>query len=148
MVSDTSTSSPFKAIADPTRRAILAALAPRELPVRQIAAGFAMSRPAVSKHLRVLKEAGLVTERRSGRQNFYRLDEAPLAQITAWLSVCGRTGQQPAAKKVGRQPAVKKVGGQPAVKKGRQRPTGKTATVKHSAPQEDSTPDTGEWRVW
>ena len=78
----------FKAIADPTRRAILQALARQELAVQEIAAGFAMSRPAVSKHLRILKEAGLLSERRSGRQNFYRLEPTPLGEVAEWVATC------------------------------------------------------------
>ena len=93
--------SPFKAIADPTRRAILEALARSELPVRRIAAGFSMSRPAVSKHLRILKAAGLLAARRSGRQNFYRLDPGPLTEVASWLTSCRPVRRRPAVRKEG-----------------------------------------------
>jgi DNA-binding transcriptional ArsR family regulator len=75
----------FLALADPTRRAILTRLRERELSVNAIAGPYAMSRPAVSKHLRVLRRAGLVREERSGRQRFYRLAPEPLRAVDRWL---------------------------------------------------------------
>lgn len=75
----------FRAIADPTRRAIVAALAERALGVHEISARFPMSRPAISKHLRVLGEAGLVAYRRDGKGNLYTLNREPLEQVAAWL---------------------------------------------------------------
>ena len=78
---------PFHAVADPTRRAILDQLRQGEAPVAEIAARFAMSRPAVSKHLRVLRDARLVRERRGGsdgRQRIYALTPAPLRAVAAW----------------------------------------------------------------
>jgi DNA-binding transcriptional ArsR family regulator len=75
----------FKAIADPTRRAILGLLREEGRPVATIAAGFEVSRPAISQHLKVLLEAGLVRERRQGRQRIYALDPAPLAAVGHWL---------------------------------------------------------------
>lgn len=76
----------FKAIADPTRREILVSLAAKPLPVQAVAARFAISRPAVSKHLRVLSEAGLVRATRAGKENVYQLCEEPLEQVADWLS--------------------------------------------------------------
>lgn len=76
----------FGALADPTRRAILAALRESEAPVHELAADFAISRPAVSKHLAVLRTAGLVRETRRGRENIYTLDRAALEDARAWLS--------------------------------------------------------------
>lgn len=76
----------FVAIADPTRRAILRQLAGRSLRVSALAAPFAMSRPAVSKHLRVLREAGLVKERRRGRERHYSLRPRALRPIDRWLA--------------------------------------------------------------
>ena len=67
------------AIADPTRRKVLELVRDRELAAGEIAAQFEISRPAVSRHLRVLRGAGLVTERRDGRLRLYRADPAPLA---------------------------------------------------------------------
>jgi DNA-binding transcriptional ArsR family regulator len=80
-------SDPFTAIADPTRRAILDRLRAGEAPVHEIAARFAMSRPAVSRHLRVLRDARLVRERRGGadgRERVYQLTPAPLADVARW----------------------------------------------------------------
>ncbi|HEY3610937.1 MAG TPA: metalloregulator ArsR/SmtB family transcription factor, partial [Pseudonocardiaceae bacterium] len=68
----------YAAIADPTRRRILDLLATEERSVTDLAAPFRMRRPAVSQHLRVLREAGLVSEHRSGRQRIYQLEPAGL----------------------------------------------------------------------
>jgi DNA-binding transcriptional ArsR family regulator len=73
------------AIADPTRRRVLELVRDRELPAGAIADEFAISRPAVSRHLRVLREAGLVGERRSGRLRLYRADPRPLEDLRSWL---------------------------------------------------------------
>jgi DNA-binding transcriptional ArsR family regulator len=75
----------FHAVADPTRRAILDRLRDGGAPVAAIAAGFEMSRPAVSKHLRILKQANLVAERRAGRQRIYQLAPAPLEGVFVWV---------------------------------------------------------------
>ena len=75
----------YRAVADPTRRAILDGLAAGPLTVNEIAARFPVSRPAVSKHLRLLRRARLVRPRRQGRRRVYHLDPTPLRQIDAWL---------------------------------------------------------------
>ena len=75
----------FRAIADPTRRAILDRLRGGRAPVNALAAEFEQSRPAISKHLRVLREARLVTETQVGRQRLYALDPRPLAKAAGWL---------------------------------------------------------------
>jgi DNA-binding transcriptional ArsR family regulator len=74
----------FHAVADPTRRAILDQLRTGGAAVVDLAAGFHMSRPAVSKHLGVLRRARLVQERREGRQRIYRLNPEPLREVAAW----------------------------------------------------------------
>jgi DNA-binding transcriptional ArsR family regulator len=74
----------FAALADPTRRAILARLASGEATVKELAAPFAMSGPAVSKHLRVLERAGLVTRGREAQWRPVRLEAAPLKDVAAW----------------------------------------------------------------
>jgi DNA-binding transcriptional ArsR family regulator len=73
------------AVADPIRRRVLELVRDRELPAGELAAQFAVSRPAVSRHLRVLREAGLVHERREGRLRLYRADPAPLGELRSWL---------------------------------------------------------------
>jgi DNA-binding transcriptional ArsR family regulator len=75
----------FQAIAHPARRELLDALKSQELPVRILAERFESSRPATSQHLRVLLDAGLVAERREGRENLYRLTAEPLARVETWL---------------------------------------------------------------
>jgi len=75
----------FAAIADPTRRAILDAIRGRERSAGQIAALFPVSRPAISKHLRVLRGAGLVRERRVAQSRLYSLEPAPLREVERWL---------------------------------------------------------------
>ena len=77
---------PFRAIADPVRREILTALQARPLAVHEIAERFEISRPAISKHLRVLGEAGLVTARRAGKENLYELRAAAFAPVAQWLT--------------------------------------------------------------
>jgi len=76
----------FHAVADATRRAILDRLRQGAQPVNQIASAFPVSRPAISKHLRVLHEARLVLEQREGRQRMYRLNPAPLRDVDQWLN--------------------------------------------------------------
>jgi DNA-binding transcriptional ArsR family regulator len=73
------------AISDPIRRRVLELVRDRELPAGELAAEFEVSRPAVSRHLRVLREAGLVQERREGRLRLYRADPAPLRELRDWL---------------------------------------------------------------
>jgi DNA-binding transcriptional ArsR family regulator len=82
------TSSPnavFSALADPTRRAVLDLLRSGSLPAGRIAQAFPVSRPAISKHLRLLRRAHLVTEARMSRQRLYSLNVAPLKTVDAWL---------------------------------------------------------------
>jgi DNA-binding transcriptional ArsR family regulator len=76
----------FAALADPTRRAILARLASGEASVSELAAPFAMSQPAISKHLRVLESAGLVIREREAQRRPSRLDAKPLAEACQWLA--------------------------------------------------------------
>ena len=74
------------AVSDPVRREILGMLRGRSLTAGQIACRFEISRPAVSRHLRVLRESGLVTDQARGRQRVYELDVRPLADLDSWLS--------------------------------------------------------------
>lgn len=76
----------FDAIASPVRRALLDELAGGARSVHDLAAPFQMSRPAVSQHLRVLREAGLVAEERVGRERHYRLDARPLRAVADWAA--------------------------------------------------------------
>ncbi len=73
------------AIADPTRRRILERLAREPSPVGRLASHFPVSRPAVSQHLRVLKDAGLVTETAQGTRRIYRVDPRGIAAMRDWL---------------------------------------------------------------
>jgi len=75
----------FQAIADPTRRSLLDQLRQGEQPVKHLAEPFGVSLPAISQHLSVLCEAGLVSQRKVGRQRFYRLNPEPLQQVFAWV---------------------------------------------------------------
>jgi DNA-binding transcriptional ArsR family regulator len=75
----------FAALADPTRRAILARLASGEASVNELAAPFAMSQAAISKHLKVLERAGLVSRGRDAQRRPRKLEAKPLAEATAWL---------------------------------------------------------------
>ena len=75
----------FAALADPTRRAILARLAQGEASVSELAEPFAMTQPAISKHLKVLERAGLISQGRDAQRRPRRLEARPLAEATAWL---------------------------------------------------------------
>ena len=75
----------FSALADPTRRAILARLASGDATVSELAAPFAMSQPAISKHLKVLERAGLISRGVDAQRRPRRLEAAPLADANAWL---------------------------------------------------------------
>jgi DNA-binding transcriptional ArsR family regulator len=75
----------FAALADPTRRAILARLACGEASVTELARPFAMSQPAISKHLKVLEEAGLISSGREAQRRPRRLIAEPLANASAWI---------------------------------------------------------------
>jgi DNA-binding transcriptional ArsR family regulator len=75
----------FAALADPTRRAILARLASGDASVTEIAKPFRMSQPAISKHLRVLEQAGLISRGRDAQRRPRRLEAKPLAEATGWL---------------------------------------------------------------
>ena len=73
------------ALADPVRRELVALLARGEVAAGELAERFPVSRPAVSRHLRVLREAGLVTARSEGRRRLYALDPRPLRELDDWL---------------------------------------------------------------
>jgi DNA-binding transcriptional ArsR family regulator len=76
----------FNALADPTRRAVLDLLRQGSQPAGKIAGAFPISRPAISKHLRLLRRAHLVEERREGRHRFYQLSPGPLRAVDSWLN--------------------------------------------------------------
>ena len=81
---------PFEALGDPHRREILRLLSEGDKPVLQIAAALPISRPAVSRHLRLLKESGLVAEQSQGTRRIYHLQEEGLRAVQAYLErVCG-----------------------------------------------------------
>jgi DNA-binding transcriptional ArsR family regulator len=75
----------FSAIAAPVRREMLRHMAGGEVPVTDLAERFGMSLSAVSQHLAILREAGLVCQRKEGRQRFYRTNPEPLRQVADWL---------------------------------------------------------------
>lgn len=80
----------FAALADPTRRELLRRLAAGPRPAGELAGTFPISRPAVSKHLRALRQAGLVRARREGRQRLYRLSPEGLREARAWMEEAAR----------------------------------------------------------
>ncbi len=90
MQSDSRLDATFAALADPTRRAILARLAHSDASVLELAKPFAMSQPAVSKHLRVLERAGLVSRSRDRQRRPCRLSAKPLAVASEWLETYRR----------------------------------------------------------
>jgi DNA-binding transcriptional ArsR family regulator len=76
----------FEAVAEPVRRTLLDLLAAREYSVSDLVARFDVSQPAISHHLRILREAGLVKSRQVGRQRIYRLEGRPLREVYDWLA--------------------------------------------------------------
>ena len=76
----------FQAIADPTRREILSMLAEKEMSVTTISGYFSISRTAVTKHLHILEEASLVSERKVGRETRYMFQPEPMLELKKWLS--------------------------------------------------------------
>ena len=85
MVADRALNATFAALADPTRRAILSRLASGQLSVTELAEPFAMSQPAISKHLKVLERAGLISQGRDAQRRPRQLEPKPLAEATEWL---------------------------------------------------------------
>jgi DNA-binding transcriptional ArsR family regulator len=77
----------FAALADPTRRAIVARLATGEATVNELAAPFNMSQPSISKHLKVLERAGLISRGRAAQTRPCRLEAAPLKQVASWMEL-------------------------------------------------------------
>ena len=75
----------FRALADPTRRAVFERLAGGEMSVSELRTGMSVSQPAVSQHLAVLRGAGLVSERRAGRNAYYRADPQGLEPLLGWI---------------------------------------------------------------
>lgn len=76
----------FRAVADPTRRRMVELLQRGDLAVAELSGSFRISQPAVSQHLKVLREAGLVRSRKAGRRRFYRLERAPLEKVYKWAA--------------------------------------------------------------
>lgn len=93
----------FSALADPTRCRVIELLHQRPMPVHALTAAFDISRPAISRHLRVLKEAGLVREEKHGRENVYALQRQRLRPMQQWLEKHGQA--KPSAPKVARTKA-------------------------------------------
>jgi DNA-binding transcriptional ArsR family regulator len=85
VVADRHLNATFAALADPTRRAILSRLATGQLSVTELAEPFAMSQPAISKHLKVLERAGLISHGRDAQRRPRQLEAKPLAEATEWL---------------------------------------------------------------
>jgi DNA-binding transcriptional ArsR family regulator len=84
----------FGALANSTRRELLGLLLDGPRPVQQLADHFDMRRPSVSEHLKVLREAGLVSETRQGRERYYELQPEPLQEVREWLSPYERFWRQ------------------------------------------------------
>jgi DNA-binding transcriptional ArsR family regulator len=111
---NTNLSNGLHALGDPTRVAILQSLAERPQPVVELARGFPVSRPAISQHLRILKDAGLVRNRHVGTQRIYQIDAAGVAALKAhfealWSSVLEsfKTAAEADDKPVAATPSVK-----------------------------------------
>lgn len=90
LIGDAHLDATFAALADPTRRAIIARLAEGEATVTELAAPFAMTQPAISKHLKVLEKAGLVSRRRDAQRRPCRLEADAMREATLWLDAYRR----------------------------------------------------------
>ena len=75
----------FKAISDPIRREILEDLARQPMAVHEIAGQYLVSRPAISRHLSIMRDAGLIDRRKAGKENVYYLNTEPLSDVRSWL---------------------------------------------------------------
>lgn len=134
--------SALRAVADPTRREIVERLSSGGLAVGEIAAGLPMSRPAVSKHLRVLRELGLVLETKVGRRRIYELVAAPLEEMADWLE-----RQAAGAGARHDRVAATEVTQAPATRSGRER--GIPVESPRGPSTEESTGESGDrWRSW
>ena len=96
----------FAALADPTRCRVVELLHGRPLPVHELAAAFSISRPAISRHLRVLKDAGLVREEKHGRENLYSLQRQRLRPLADWLNRHWNSRRAPAWRAAEAAPAA------------------------------------------
>lgn len=76
----------FQAIADPTRRAIISLLASQTLTLNSIAENFTVSRPAISKHIKILHECGLIRVKQQGRERYCEVDLTKLQQVSDWIN--------------------------------------------------------------
>ena len=103
----------FRALADPTRRSILVLLGSRALSVGEIAVEFPVSRPAISKHLRILEQARLVSEVREGRRHVYQVDPVPLGEVRSSLELFQPPSSKPPEKK--KAPRVKRTAPPPKI---------------------------------
>ena len=112
----------FAALADPTRRAILARLASGEASVNELAAPFAMTQPAISKHLKVLERAGLVSRGKDAQKRPRKLEAKPLAHATEWLEEYRRHWDASFARLDGLLEEMKRTTPRTSRKKGRTRP--------------------------
>ncbi|HEX5652618.1 MAG TPA: metalloregulator ArsR/SmtB family transcription factor [Chitinophagaceae bacterium] len=81
---------PFQAIADPTRRAIIQLIAPGPLNLNAVAGKFPISRPAISKHIKILTECGLILIHQKGRERFCEVNLAPLHEVSDWIDQYSR----------------------------------------------------------
>lgn len=84
----------FQALADPNRRAIVSLLANQKLPVKAVAEHFSISRPAVSRHLKILAECGLVVIRQKGRERFCEARLDKLEEVSSWIEQQRKTWEQ------------------------------------------------------
>lgn len=125
----------FRALADSTRRSIVDLLDEQDMSVQEITAHFSVSRPAISRHLKILRQAGLVSENREGRQRFYSLEVARLQPALSWLTDrTPSTNRSPRRAVPPRKPASKA-----AYRKSRE---------KQTAPKVSEAPTEQSWKAW
>ena len=82
----------FQAIADPTRREIIALLAQQKMNLNSVVENFLISRPAISKHIKILSECGLIIIRQQGRERYCEIDLEKLGRVSEWIEFCRKMG--------------------------------------------------------
>lgn len=134
---DTDSAPAFRALADPVRRQILVRLRSGGRSVQELASEFPISRPAVSKHLRILREGGLVTEHREGRHRIYELVASSVGRARRWLAALEST--EPRARpRVARQVVARR----------RPEPGRPKDGTEDASKRRPSDPADAEWRSW
>ena len=125
----------FRALADATRRSIVDLLTEQALPVQAIAAHFSVSRPAISRHLKILRQAGVVSENREGRQRIYCLEVAMLQPALSWMADHTPSTMKPPPRAVPRRTPASKA-------------PDRKSLERQTEPEDSKAPSEQSWKAW